>query len=373
MTLPVFCLEEFLAEWEFKAPYLLCCSDAESWSLKEILSLADNESLKLWENLRLSYTEVPGLLALREEIAHLYDSNERFAENILCFAGAEEGIYCAVTALLQPNDHAIVITPCYQSLEELPKHAGAKITRIELSEDDGWELDLAKIEESIQDATRMLLINYPHNPTGMRLGWKKLLDLVELARKHQIIVFSDEVYRLLGPHNNGWEPPVAAIYELGISLGVMSKSFGLAGLRVGWLAAQNKQLLKKIESVKHYTSICNSAPAEVLSLIALRARNQILDRNNQIVKENIALLNAFFKKRSKEFSWVQPQGGCVGLVRYHGQDEVERFCQRLLERKGVLLMPGRIYKLHTNHFRIGFGRKNMPEALAHLGQFSDSP
>jgi aspartate/methionine/tyrosine aminotransferase len=367
MPLPVFRLEEFLGEWEFKAPYLLCCSDAETWSQEEILSFADDETTSLWKNLKLSYTEVSGLSILREEIATLYPRCQ--ADNILCFAGAEEGILCASQALLTPADHAIVITPCYQSLEELPRHTGASVTTIELAEQDRWELDLNRVKAAIRSNTKMLFINYPHNPTGMRLERSKLDELVALARHHGIIIFADEVYRLLGAVEGEHEPPIAELYERGISLGVMSKAFGLAGLRVGWIATQSKEMLKKMEQVKHYASICNSAPSEVLSLIALRSRVSLLARNNKIVRDNMAILDEFFKNQQAKFSWVRPTGGCVGFVRYHGSDGVDRFCEELVAAEGVLLLPGRVYNDSQQHFRIGFGRKNMPDALTRLQKF----
>jgi aspartate/methionine/tyrosine aminotransferase len=155
----------------------------------------------------------------------------------------------------------------------------------------------------------------------------------------------------------------------GISLGVMSKAFGLAGLRVGWLAAQDVQLLKKIEQIKHYTSICNSAPSEILSLIALRAKDKILQRNNLIVAANIELIDAFIARHDTLFSWVKPKGGCVGFVRYLGANGADHFCAQLLDDKGVLVLPGRVYDWHKSNFRIGFGRKNMPDALSRIEAF----
>ena len=368
MPLPIFQLEEFLGEWEFKAPYYFCGSDAESWSMTEILSWSDQESLKLWNELRLGYTEVPGLPVLREEIASLYDHCS--ARNILCLAGAEEGIFCTAKALLSSEDHAIVIKPCYQSLEALPRYNAGEITALELVEENGWKLDLAKVKAAIRTNTKILFINYPHNPTGARLSNSTLTELIEILRQHQIILFSDEVYRMLGSGGaNDCEPAVASMYELGISLGVMSKAFGLAGLRVGWLAAQDVRLLKKIEHVKHYTSICNSAPSEILSLIALRAKDAILQRNNHIVAANLDLIDAFIKRHDTLFSWVKPKGGCVGFVRYLGANCVDRFCAQLLDDKGVLVLPGRVYDWHQSNFRIGFGRKSMVDALSRMEAF----
>ena len=149
----------------------------------------------------------------------------------------------------------------------------------------------------------------------------------------------------------------------------MSKAFGLAGLRIGWIACQNKTILKKIEQMKHYTSICNSAPAEILSLISLKAKDKILQKNNKIVADNLKLLDQFFVEYSHLFEWVRPQGGCVGFVKYKGTGSIESFCEQLVEQKNVLLMPASIYDYASNHFRIGFARKNMPECLDQLKEF----
>ena len=149
----------------------------------------------------------------------------------------------------------------------------------------------------------------------------------------------------------------------------MSKAFGLAGLRIGWLACRDQILLKKIEQFKHYTSICNSAPSEILSIIALKNKAQILAENNNIVTSNLQFLDKFLAKNKHLFSWVRPTGGCIGFVKYTSSESVEKLCTRVVANTGVLLMPGSIYDVDSNHFRIGFGRKNMPEALHKLEEF----
>jgi len=194
-------------------------------------------------------------------------------------------------------------------------------------------------------------------------------ELIVLLRKHDLWLFSDEVYRLLGNPEFGWSDSAANIYEKAISLGVMSKAYGMPGLRVGWVACQDSDLLARARKIKHYTSICNSAPAEIISLIALDNVEKILKRNNQIVVDNISLLDNFFEKYNHLFSWVRPQGGCVGFVKYHGKQLMDEFCEELVKEKGVLLMPASVYSYESKHFRIGFGRKNMPEALAKLEEF----
>jgi len=368
MGINVFKLEEYLTKYEFSTPYLLCCSDAESLSMQEVIGYADDNEKELWNNLRLGYTEGSGLPMLRKQItSSLYPQLK--ADNILCFAGAEDGIFCALHTLCEQGDHVIVLTPCYQSLIEIPKLNVAQITGIPLLPENKWRIDLDEIKKAIKQNTKCIVINFPHNPTGQIITQAELNDLITLCDAHGLWLFSDEVYRLLGNPKESWSQPAAEIYPKALSLGVMSKAFGMPGLRIGWIACQDKQLLKKIEYMKHYTSICNSAPSEIISLIALRNKDKILARNNLIVAENLKLLDVFIERYRNLFEWVRPQGGCIGFVKYKGQESIEGFSERLIKEKGVLLMPASNYDHESNHFRIGFGRKNMPEALAKLEEF----
>lgn len=367
MTINAFKLEEYLTQYEFSSPYLLCCSDAESFSVQEILERANPEDKSLWDSLRLHYTEPYGLPQLRKEIAKsLYPSLQ--AENILCFAGAEEGIFASLHVLCEPGDHVIVLTPCYQSLLEIPKLKGASITEIALKPEEDWHIPLQEITNAIKSTTKCIVMNFPHNPTGQIISQSELDSLIKICVQNNLWLFSDEVYRLLGNPIEPWAKPAAEHYPKAISLGVMSKAFGMAGLRVGWIACQDTHLLHKIKKMKDYLSICNSAPAEVLSLIALKNKDFILKRNNQIVSDNLKLLDHFFNEYQDRFSWVRPQGGCVGFVNYKSTEAVDDFCERLIKQTGVLLMPASVYEHQSQYFRIGFGRKNMPEAL---GKFKD--
>lgn len=251
----VFKLEEYLAKHEFSAKYLLCCSDAESFAMSEIVDMAAPEDKNLWDGLMLQYTEPYGHPLLRERIAALYPKLS--SENILCFAGAEEGIFCALSVLIEPNDHVIALTPCYQSLLEIPKSKGADVTTIDLQEADDWRIDLHSIAEAVKPNTKCIVINFPHNPTGQVIEEDDLIALIGICRSQGIWLFSDEVYRLLGAPKKSWSSPAACLYERAVSLGVMSKAFGMAGLRVGWIACQDKQIIHIMKLMKDYLSICN--------------------------------------------------------------------------------------------------------------------
>lgn len=368
MSINVFKLEEYLARYEFTAPYLLCCSDAESFGMQDILDMAAPADKEHWNTLRLGYTEVNGLPALRQQIAEsLYPTLE--SDQVSCFAGAEEALFCAFHALCDAQDHVIVLTPCYQSFVEIPRLKGADVKELMLQEEKGWRIDLQDIQKEIRSNTIGIVINFPHNPTGQVITSQELKALISLCEAHNLWLLSDEVYRLLGTPQTPWAPPAAELYPKALSIGVMSKAFGMAGLRIGWIACQDRELLKKIEYLRHYTSICNSAPSEIISLIALKNKDRILERNNRIISSNLRILDSFMQDYHDLFEWVRPQGGCTGFVKYKGQDPIESFSEKLVKEKGVLLLPASIYDYPRNYFRIGFGRQNMPMALEKLKEF----
>lgn len=369
--LPDFRLETYFSRWEFTARYHLCASDMESMSVKELVGLADDTDRKKWDELRLGYTETFGAPDLRHAIAATY---EHIGEkHILTFAGAEEGIFVAMHVLLNPNDHAIVITPNYQAAETIPGSI-CKVTGVALDVDKDWELDLQKVRDALRPATKLIAINFPHNPTGKVIDHETFDGLISIARERGIYVFSDEVYRLLERNDEMRLPQMADVYELGLSLNVMSKAYGLAGLRIGWIGTQDRQVLDRMERAKHYLSICNSGPSEILAQIALKARNLILKRNRELITENLALLAGFFTDHSNLFEWSVPDGGCIGFPRYKGADGVELFCKNLVEKAGVLLLPASVYRsdltaVPTDRFRIGFGRSNTAEGLKELRNY----
>ncbi len=367
MQLPTFKLEEFMKKYEFSTPLMLCCSETESWKLKDLIKLADPETKELWDHLSLGYTESPGLPLLRKEIARLYANIDE--EHVLTFAGAEEGIYCSIQGIVKPGDHVIVVDPCYQSLASLPISFGADVTKITLDPRKGWQLELADLKKAMRPNTKLILFNYPHNPTGTLLSKEVFEGVIELARKCGAYIFCDEVYRYLEIDERDRLPSFAEAYEKGVTLNVMTKSFGLAGLRIGWLASQDDDFLQKAGSYKLYTSICNSAPSEILALIGLRAKEQILKRSRDIVLGNYRLLVDFMKRHEKILSWVPPQSGTIAIIELLLPIPVEKFHQDLVDEMGVLIMPGTIFDIPGNFFRVGFGKKNMAAALNRFEQF----
>ena len=370
--LPEFRLEQYFSRWEFEARHHLCASDAQSRSLGELLALAPVEEMENWNHLSLGYIPTEGTDRLRRAIASTYQQIE--PDQVLCFCGAEEGLYCAMQALLESTDHAIVTVPNYQSMEELPVSLCQSVSGLPLRAENGWDLDLDELRRLIRPNSRLLAVNFPNNPTGKVLSPSRWCELIEVVREHNLWLFSDEVYRGLERKPEDTLPQAADLYERALSLHVMSKAYGLPGLRIGWIACQNRDLLRKMEKVKHYLSICNSAPSEFLATVALQAGPTLLLQNRQLTQHNLGLWNQFFASHPGLFESYLPEGGCVAFPRYLGPEGGEEFCRRLVEEAGCLLLPGSIYRsrlgpVADDRFRIGYGRNGLAEGLERMANF----
>ena len=272
--------------------------------------------------------------------------------------------------ILDKDSHAIVVTPNYQSHESLPLSI-CSTSGVPLDPADNWSLDIDRVASAIKSNTRLITINFPHNPTGAILSPDRYEALISLCRKHGIYILHDEIFNGLGETGTKHLPLIADVYERGLSLNVMSKAYGLPGLRVGWIGCKDKEILSKMERLKHYLSIYNSGPSERLTKIALRHRDKLLARTCAIVDENLPRWDAFFSRHPDLFDWQRPDGSCMAFPRYKGSEGVEAFTQQLVEQSGVLLLPGSIYQsalgdTPDNHFRLGFGRKNLDAGLEAL-------
>ncbi len=365
MKLDPFRLERYFARHEFSAPYLMCSSDCESMTLGELLALEPGAGERL-SALWLGYTESSGHPELRQAIAALYAHVA--ADGVLVHAGAEEAIFNFMNVALSPGDHAIVHAPYYQSLGEVARAAGAEVTEWRGDPERGWGLDLDVLKKALNARTKVVAVNFPHNPTGFLPSSDLVHGLSALSERHGFIVFADEVYRGLELDPSDRLPAFADVNERAVSLGVMSKAYGLAGLRIGWIATRNKALLRELAAFKDYTSICNSAPSEFLAALALRQGEAIIERNRQIIRRNLDRLDIFFGDHAELFAWQRPKAGSIAFPKLR-RGQVEAFCADLLRQAGVLLLPGTLYGPGFNSFRIGFGRRSLPGSLERLEDY----
>lgn len=361
-----FKLERYFGQYEFAVQWLLSPSDCESMTVQGLVDLADDESKQLWAQLLLSYTESPGHPLLRAEIAKLY---QQVSPSQIVVAAPEELIYIAMHSLLQPGDHVIYTAPAYQSLYEVARSLGCAVTPWYLRTDgDDWTLDIDQLEQMVTQRTKLLVINFPHNPTGYIPSQADLLRIVDFARAHRLYLFSDEMYRLLEHDANGRLPALCDVYERAVTLSGMSKTFGLPGLRIGWLATQQTDLPPRWLVLKDYTTICNSAPSEILALIGLRAGAHLAQRSLTIIHENLRTVEAFCARHAAQIQWLKPHGGSTAFPCWLGAEPLAALCQRALDEQGLMIVPGSMFDLPGNHFRIGLGRRNLPQVLEHFDQ-----
>ncbi len=360
----------YLSRRHERARHHLSASQCEATSLHALLALADAEDLHRWSTLNLGYTDPHGAAWLRQAIAS--QSQALGAGDIVCFAGAQEALHAALHALLSPGDHAIVVLPNYPAVETLALGL-CDVSGVALDEEDGWSLDIDEVAAAIRPSTRLLAVSFPNNPTGHVPDQARFAALVGLCRRHGIWLLSDEVYRLSERDAERRLPQAADIYERGLSLGAVSKVYGLPGLRIGWIACRDRPTLARLAVSRQYLSTCSAAPSEVLACIAIKAAPVILARNRSLAEANLRLFTAFLERHPAAFTWTLPLGGVVGYVRYHGPNGVEALATHLMETAGVLLLPSstfasRLLELPRERFRIGFGRSGFETGLEALEQ-----
>jgi aspartate/methionine/tyrosine aminotransferase len=371
-VMPPFRLEAYFSRWEFTARHHLTASDAQTMTIRELLALATDDERAAFAELPLGYVETWGTPPLRAAIAASYDSLE--PDDVLTFAGADEALFWMLRVFAGPGDHAVAVVPNYQAIESVPLAAGAEITGVLLDEHEGWRLDVDAVRAALRPQTRLVVVNFPNNPTGAVPDRRTWAELIELCEERGVRLLSDEVYRGIELDPARTLPQAADLSPSAVSLGVLSKSYGLPGLRVGWLATRDRELLRVLEGHKHYTTICNAGPSEFLGAIAVRERERIWARTREIVAANLPRFDAFFARHADLFDWEAPQGSCVAFPRYLGADGVETFCRELVETEGVLLLPASIYAsalapVPPDRFRIGVGRRDPEEGLAAIDRF----
>jgi aspartate/methionine/tyrosine aminotransferase len=360
VSIPRFEIERYFAQHEFSARHLLGCSDCEPVPMDELVGMADGEARDLWDSLRLGYTESAGHPLLRAAIA---DSYPTIDPSGVLVAAPEECIYLTMTSLLEPGDRVVCTFPGYQSLYEIARSIGCEVSLWMPDEQAGWRFRIEDLAELLCDETRLVVANFPHNPTGALPSVAEFEAMVDLVRGAGAALLSDEMYRGLEIDDADLLPAACDLYERAITLSGLSKAYGLAGLRLGWLATHDADALGRIAEAKDYTTICSSAPSEILALIALRNRDVLIGRQRARVARNLGHVDRLFDERAELVRWNRPRAGSVGFPRVDCTDDTDRLCCDLIEEAGILLVPSSVFAYGTKHVRIGFGREDLPEAI----------
>ncbi|GAW11741.1 hypothetical protein ANO14919_010910 [Xylariales sp. No.14919] len=327
----------------------------------------------------MTYGAIRGSDELRRNIAALY-SDERGADDadglssadIIVTQGAIAANHLVFYTLVGPGDHIVCIFPTYQQLYTIPETLGAEVSLWKLRTEDQYVPDVAELEKLIKNNTKMIVINNPNNPTGATTPKAVLARIIEVARKHDIIVFSDEVYRPLFHGLAGPEIPPSALslgYEKVLATSSMSKAWALAGIRVGWVASRDKGIIEQLAVARDYTTISVSQLDDQVARFALSAavRPALLKRNIALASTNLALLEKFVQKHADICSWVKPTAGTTALVRFSRKDgqpvDDEAFCRDVLDKTKVFFLPaGRC-----------FGHGNAFQGYVRIGYVSETP
>ncbi len=369
--LPEFRLVSYLSKWEHAVRYPLSSSYPESLTLDELLDIAGPGPREAHGRLAFDYAPIRGEPVLREAVAATYAAVR--AHDVMVFAGADEAIVAAMQAILEPGDHAVVVTPCYQSLGEVPASICAT-SGVPLDPERGWALDPDRVRAAIRPNTKLLVVNGPHNPTGTVLSGAVFAAIVGLCRARGMWLLSDEAYRLTEHDPADRLPAAADVYERALSMGVMSKSYGLPGLRVGWIACRDPGLVARLERARQYLTIAGSPHNELLAAAALRHGGVLLERNALIAKGNLAALRATLARRPDLFAWAEPQAGVLAFPRFLGREGADAFAARLVRETGILLVPSSVYRtplaaVPDDRLRIGFGRRHAAGAMPVLAEW----
>lgn len=365
MNLRSFETEEFYAKYEFTKPHQISVSDCETVDIAELIRLGGGTPDEFLRT-RLNYPEMPGSPRLRTELAETYQGIRE--DQVLVLGAPIEGIYLALQALVKKGDHIVVLSPAYDALYNVAEHATGNVTRWFLKrQGQGWTLDWERLEEILKQPTQMIVVNFPHNPTGFLPTRAELDRLLAITRQKGIRIFSDEVYRGLEYRSEDRLPCVAQLDETAISLGAASKSLGLPGLRFGWLVTRDARAYKTLYEMKTYTTMCSTQAGEYLGLMAVRAMPQLVAKNLRIVEKNLQVAKQFFNKWQDRFEWIKPMAGPISMIKVKA-GSAEKFCIDLADRHGVVLLPTRYMGSDDQHARLGLGRMNFENSMQAFDQ-----
>jgi len=352
MEIEQFKVERWLNVYELDARYNLAETDAKPFGLEELLSLGNKEALtQELMDLKLGYNPTTGSEALRSIIAGKYRGVD--PGEVLVTVGAIEADFHIANVLVKPGDTVIVQFPAYQVLYSVAKARGATVKFWNMRMEDGYKPNLEELRSLIDRRTKLVVVNNPHNPTGTVLSQDDMRTILGWAEDEGFWVLSDEVYHGLAFEEGVVAEPARNLSPRAISVGSMSKTFGLSGLRLGWIVGP-QEILNACWAWKDYTSISNSPVSDFLARLALRESGRVWQRNLKIARENLEVLEGWVDRMSRFVCYVRPRAGLVCFPRFTLPVSTEEFCLRAYHERGVLLVPGECFDV-PGHIRFGIG------------------
>lgn len=366
MKLPRFGVEEWLNVHENSAIYDIAGVSISSLTLEELFALSGTNPEDFYEKLqgtKLNYGWIEGSPAFKEAVSQLYEQVS--PEQILQTNGATGANLLVLYSLIEPGDHVISLYPSYQQLYDIPKSLGAEVDLWQIEEENGWLPDLVKLRQLIRPNTKMICINNANNPTGAVMDRTYLEELVEIAGEVGAYILSDEVYRSFSELD---VPSIIDVYDKGIAVNSLSKTYSLPGIRVGWVAA-NHQVTDILRDYRDYTMICAGVFDDMVAQLALASRKEILKRNRRILEGNLAILDQWIEKEPL-VSYIRPAVVSTSFVKIAVDMPMEDFCLQLLQEHGVLLVPGNRFE-REGYVRLGYAceQETLIKGLEKLSQF----
>ena len=357
----------FSAKWRKLNPVNFHSSNPQAFSIQELNQLLDENLFAMDSLQQLNYVPDEGTESLRSAISLLFTNIS--VPEIVITSGAQEAIFCCIHALLETNDKVLAITPIFEPLLSTAQEIGCQIITQSLQPKTVWELDLNQLEQNLKQGIKLLILNFPHNPTGAMLTFQQLNQIISLCDKYDCWLLSDEVFRGLEHEESNRLPCVADIYPKGISIGVLSKSFALPAIRVAWVASQNKWLMQRLIEIKAYLSICNSFIDSIISEKVIKQHQKIWQRNRKIILANKFILNEYMNNHSEYFSYSVPEAGCLAFPIFK-PFSVERFAENLVYTNKLLVLPSSVFYTSINGFRLSLGSKDFNDKIELLHKLS---
>lgn len=365
MDMKKFLVDAYFTEHEQEAKYMMGSSDPESLKLKDVIS-----DLSKYENEQLGYALGNGYPALREKISALYKNVN--PNDIVLMNGGEETIYVTMRALLKAGDEIVVQMPSYQSLSVIAKEIGCNITEYRPLFEEEWKFNIDALRTKITSKTKLLILNYPHNPTGACLTDGDMRQITELCREYNLYLIADEVYRFLRIDETYTNASFADIYEKSVVLGSFSKTFAAPGLRLGWIAVKDRDIMQELLAYRHFTSTCMNLPCQWVACELMDKKDDIIKRNNAIVQNNAKLLDKLVGRHPDIFGYVPPKGATMAYVKLLNGQSAFEFCMEVLENTGVLIVPSSVLENSDNYLRVGLCRESFPQCVKLVNDYLDA-
>ncbi|HQY30007.1 MAG TPA: aminotransferase class I/II-fold pyridoxal phosphate-dependent enzyme [Thermomicrobiales bacterium] len=358
MKVAPFALERWMSRWEMDVEFDIAESGVYPLTTRELIALLpeaeQQPTIDTLLDLRLGYTEARGTEALRTTLASVYEGTT--AENILVTTGAIEANYLVFNTLLAPGDHVVAVYPAYQQLYAVAEAIGCDVSRWELREANGFRYDIDELKRLLRPNTKLVVVNTPHNPTGSLLTPAELDEIYALTGEAGARLLCDEAYRWLDlPGQPAMAPPIRNKGGHGISVGTMSKPFGLPGLRIGWIAA-DEELVQQCWGSRDYISLSPAKLSDALTQIAIHNRDAIVARNHQIMQENLVVAEQWFAANADLVSWTPPRAGLLALLKYKLDVPSMELANLLAGEYSVMLAPGSAFGFE-GYLRIGIGQR----------------